>query len=140
MVASSSSSFPTTTGTSVAILVSRQKANAVSSSGTGGADGQDGTVQLAVWVHVPRCRSSNAGPTITSSATAAADNGNVDDNVTNHRGPSSTLTYYDFFDHVRSFSNLDALLTQLERPLSVIHIACTEKAEVSHVVFLVVGL
>ncbi len=41
-----------------------------------------------------------------------------------------TIKYFSFLDDARMFSNLDALLTQLS-PLAVVHLGCTESAEVS---------
>lgn len=41
-----------------------------------------------------------------------------------------TLQYFSFLDDPRRFTNLDALLTRLS-PISVVHVAATESAEVS---------
>lgn len=43
---------------------------------------------------------------------------------------SSTLEHYLFWDDKRSCTHLDSLLTRLA-PLSVVHLASTERAEVS---------
>lgn len=43
---------------------------------------------------------------------------------------SSTLRTFLFWDDKRNFSHFDSLLTQLA-PVNVVHLACTEKAEVS---------
>jgi hypothetical protein len=40
------------------------------------------------------------------------------------------LQYWLFWDDKRNFSHLDSLLTRLA-PLNVVHLACTERAEVS---------
>lgn len=40
-----------------------------------------------------------------------------------------SIKYFSFLDDVRMFSNLDSLLTQLS-PVGVIHLGCTESAEV----------
>jgi hypothetical protein len=40
------------------------------------------------------------------------------------------LQYWLFWDDKRNFSHLDALLTRLA-PLNAVHLACTERAEVS---------
>ncbi len=41
-----------------------------------------------------------------------------------------TIKYFSFLDDARMFSNLDSLLTQLS-PVGVVHLGCTESAEVS---------
>lgn len=41
-----------------------------------------------------------------------------------------SLKYFNFLDNERMFSNLDSLLTQLS-PLGVVHLGCTESADVS---------
>lgn len=41
-----------------------------------------------------------------------------------------TMKYFSFLDDARMFSNLDSLLTQLS-PVGVVHLGCTESAEVS---------
>jgi hypothetical protein len=39
------------------------------------------------------------------------------------------IQFWSFYEDKRNFSHLDALLTRLA-PLSVVHLACTERAEV----------
>lgn len=41
-----------------------------------------------------------------------------------------SIKYFSFLDDARMFSNLDSLMTQLS-PLGVVHLGCTESAEVS---------
>ena len=41
-----------------------------------------------------------------------------------------SIKYFSFLDDVRMFSNLDSLLTQFS-PVGVVHVGCTESAEVS---------
>uniref|UniRef100_A0A7S3Q781 Uncharacterized protein n=1 Tax=Chaetoceros debilis TaxID=122233 RepID=A0A7S3Q781_9STRA len=41
-----------------------------------------------------------------------------------------TIQYFSFLDDRRRFTNLDALLTRLS-PVGVVHLSCTESAEVS---------
>lgn len=42
-----------------------------------------------------------------------------------------TLQHWSFWDDARNFSHFDSLLTRLA-PLSIVHLACTERAEVSN--------
>lgn len=44
-----------------------------------------------------------------------------------------TIQYFSFLDDRRRFTNLDALLTRLS-PVGVVHLSCTESAEVCTVV------